>query len=1119
MHLLRTETLSLDQAAQAVDLGQSPAEIVFLSFTDSDLAAFAAAWEDAGPDAPSLRVANLAQLRHPYSVDLYVANVAARARFVLVRLLGGKDYWPYGVEELSAAARREGFHLAVVPGDHMADARLDAASTLPEEDLRRLWGWFHEGGPDNLRQCLAFLADRLGRRRAWREPVAVPAFGLAEAFRRAAAPDAPRALVVFYRSVLMAADTAPVAALADALSARGFAVDAAHVSSLKDPEAAGALSAFLARRRPDVILNTTAFSGRAGDAPGVLDEADAPVIQAILAGAREEAWRVSARGLAAADLAMNVVLPELDGRIVGRAISFKAEAPRSAELEATLLRHRPAPSRVAAVADLAAAWARLRRTPAAGRRIACVLSDYPAKGGRTGYAVGLDTTESVKAIAADLRDAGYDVGDLPVDLMRALETGEPAGALALDAYAALFDELPSAFRASVLGAWGAPGEDDALRDGAFRFRIARAGRLVVALQPDRGRRDSRKGDYHDVNLPPRHAYVAFYLWLRRVEAIHALVHCGTHGTLEWLPGKAVALDESCAPEAVLGPTPVVYPFIVNNPGEAAQAKRRIAAVTVGHLSPPLVAAGQHGGAAEVEALFDEYAAASELDPGRARLLARAILDRATETGLSGEASLAAGDDPETALQKLDAWLCDLKEMRIGDGLHIFGRAAAAEARERALDAWAESDAATRAEAARALDACPAAERDGLLAALDGRFVPPGPAGAPLRGRVDVLPTGRNLYTVDPRAVPTRTAWEIGRRAADEVLTRHVQDHGDWPRRLVIDLWGSATMRTGGDDLAQALALIGARPVWDHASTRVSGFEILPCASLGRPRVDVALHVSGLFRDVFPGAIALFDEAARAVAALDEDDGENPLAEARRASPERAFRVFGAAPGAYGAGLSGPLASGAWENRADLGEAYLAAGAHAYGKDAEGVAAREQFDAVVAGADAYVHARDLEGQDALDADALAHHTGGFAAAAARLGASPALYHADTSRAGRVVARTAREEVARALRGRAANPRWIAGQMRHGHRGAAEIAESVDNLFAWAALADAVDDRQFDLMFDATCGDEAVRAFLGEANPRAACAIASRFDEAIRRGLWRCRRNSVPATLSAMMEMEP
>ena len=660
-----------------------------------------------------------------------------------------------------------------------------------------------------------------------------------------------------------------------------------------------------------------------------------------------------------------------------------------------------------------------------------------------------------------------------------------------------------------------------MSEPAFCFRIVRAGNLLIAVQPDRGGRLTRKTEYHDANLPPTHGYVAFYLWLRMVERVHAIIHCGTHGTLEWLPGKAVALAGDCAPRAVLGSLPLIYPFIVNNPGEAAQAKRRIAAVTIGHLTPPLMPAGSHGAAGELEGLFDEYAEAQSLDPRRAARLAELIMARARETGLAADSGIAPDTDPRDALVRLDAWLCDLKDMRVGDGLHVFGEMPDAERRSEAVRSLAAIGSPAGAEAIdRLIGSCAEAEMRGLLAALDGRFVPPGPAGAPDRGRIDVLPTGRNLYSVDPRSIPTRTAWAIGRRTAGEMLTRHAQDHGEWPRRVVLDIWGSATMRTGGDDFAQAMALLGVRPRWDEGSSRVAGFDVLPLAILNRPRVDVTLRMSGLFRDVFPAQIALFADIVREVAALEEAPEDNPLAASVRSGEgDAGQRIFGAAPGAYGIGLSRILADGDWTDRDALGAAYLGATSYAYGAGAEGSAAAPAFRARVAAADAYVHVQDLPGQDILDADAFAEHGGGFAAAAAALGCHPALYHVDTTDPERSRVRTLREEVARVTRARATNPRWLAGQMRHGYRGAAEIAGTVDNFFAYAALTDATTDQQFDLLFDATLGDEAVREFLIGANPEAANVIAQRFEEAIRRGLWTTRRNSASSITASIRTATP
>jgi cobaltochelatase CobN len=1127
MHLVADTIRSLDDTVQAVDLGQTAAEVAFLSFSDSDLGVVAAV-HGGDPNLPSLRLASLADLRHPYSVDLWLEAVGRRARFVLVRLLGGLDYWRYGVDELAAAARARGIDLAVVPGDGREDPRLDAASTLPAADLTRLWRWFQEGGPTNIASALGWIAARLGRGAAWDEPRALPAHG---AFAPACRPgDGSLALLTFYRSFLTAADTAPIEALSEALAARGFAVRAEFVTSLKDGRVVEGLGRLIEATAPAIVINTTAFSARLDDGSSVLERAGVPVLQAVMATCERDAWAASTRGLGASDLAMNLVLPEIDGRIATRAISFKGRAERSETHQYARARHIPDADGIAAVADLARAWVDLAAKPRAERRIGLVVSDYPAKGGRTAYAVGLDTPASLVAVAEDLREAGYAIGGVPDadTVMRALEGRIDGGkgsvgcepSLPLADYHTLFATLPEAFRASVAATWGDPTSDPDVVDDAFRFATLDLGALTVAVQPDRGRRAERKAEYHDTAIPPRHGYVAFYLWLRAIVGIDAMIHLGTHGTLEWLPGKAAAPSMACAPAVVLGAMPVVYPFVVNNPGEAAQAKRRIAAVTVGHMTPPLTRAGSHGAAAEIEALLDEFSQAQALDPRRARLLASTILDKARASGLAAESGIAADTDPAEALTRLDAWLCDLKDARIGDGLHVFARRSAGPAREAAVSALSEGQTAEAvAGLAARLDACAEAERRGLIAALDGRAVAPGPAGAPSRGRLDVLPTGRNLYAVDPRGVPTRTAWEIGKRTADEVIAAHVQEHGDWPRRIVLDLWGSATMRTGGDDLAQAFALMGVRPVWDAATARVSGFEIQVPAKLGRPRIDVTLRVSGLFRDVFPEQIALFDAAVRAVAALDEADEDNPLAAARRAGATRAedaFRVFGTAPGAYGIGLSTTVATGDWESRDQLGAQYLAASGHAYGRDAEGVPAHDAFAARVAAADAFVHVQDTAEQDVLDADAFAEHEGGFAAAAASLGNAPALYHADTTRAARSTVRTLAREIQRVVRARATNPRWLEGQMRHGHRGAAEIAETVGNLLGFAATTDVVAPTAFDLVFDATLGDDRVRDFMVASNPGAAAATARAFDEAIRRGLWATRRNSVAGRIAETLE---
>lgn len=1112
MHLLVRQTVSIDEADQAIDLGQTPGDVVVLSFTDSDLSALASAWAPLKADLPTLRLASLQRLRHPMSADLYIDDVVAHARYVIVRLLGGADYWRYGLDQVAAVCRRNGIALAVVPGDARADERLATASTVSAKDLARIDAWMTEGGRSNLTSLLGFVATQLGRAMPWQEPNPVPSAGTyvpAVSANEDVARGSTAALIIFYRSAYLAADTQPVDALIAALQARGLRPHALFVTSLKDPAAARVVADAIATHRPRVIINATAFSAQREDGSTVLDAADCPVLQVATAGLPHELWSASERGLGAADLAMHVVLPEVDGRIFTRAISFKAEAASAPELEFAPLVHRAVADRIASVADTARAWATLGAAPRAGRRVAIVLSDYPGRGGRAGYALGLDTPASLRGIVHALQAAGYLASALPEDdtvMMDALSRGVTTVSLSREAYTAALSAWPAAARDQVVAAWGEPADD-------FAFRVLDLGNVVVALQPDRGHVTDRKTAYHDTALPPCPAYIAFYNWLRNDFRADAMIHLGTHGTLEWLPGKAVALSATCYPELVLGATPVIYPYIVNDPGEAAQAKRRIAALTVGHLSPPLATAGMHGAAAEIGALVDEYGTADGLDRRRSRLLREEILERARATGLAEECGISDVADPEQALVRLDAWLCDLKELAIRDGLHIFGRSPGDDVRARHL-----ADLAGATRAGELLAACGASEMQALITALDGRRVAPGPSGALSRGRLDVLPTGRNLTTIDPRSIPTRTAAAIGARAAAEFLRQYQQDHGAWPRRVVLDVWASANMRTGGDDLAHAMYLMGVRPQWDHASARVSGFEVLPLAKLDGPRLDVTLRVSGLFRDVFPEQMRLFQQAVHAVAARDEDDAQNPLAAARRAN-EDLDRIFSGAPGTYGAGVASLALDGDWSARSELGDAYLRNGAWSIGADLEARANPEAFRDRVAAADALLHTQDDNERDVLEGDGAADYLGGFAAAAESLGADPRLFHLDTSDPNAPKVRTLHAAIARIVRGRLTNPRWIAGQMRHGYRGAAELAQAVDALFAFAATTNAVRGDQFEATFDAMLGSPDVLDFLRRSNPAAAEALAARFDEAIRRGFWQPRRNSVAAVLAEARGVSP
>ncbi len=1109
MHILATTSSSLDDLIEPVDLNQTPGDVVVLSFTDSDLNGMAAAWDRLSRADLSLRLAQLSDLRHPMSVDLWIDKVARHARVLMVRVLGGYDRWRYGVEELARLARRKKIPLILLPGEcSETDDRLTAASTVSGEEITRLLAFFREGGPDNLdRMALSLqaLADGQGDVRPVAE--AVPKLGFYRSGHGVVSlPDALEGLagkkilpLLFYRSMLLAGDVAPIDALSEALMARGFAPLPVFVPGLKDEGTLTFLHETLSRLEPAAIITSTAFASHAEpDGKTLFDRLGVPVFQAVIATTKREAWIDSQRGLGPSDLAMHVVLPELDGRILAGVLSFKTEREGDTAYGFSGFANRPEPDRVEAVADRIARHMALQQTPRAERRIVILMPDYPGAAGRTGYAVGLDVPESVRQMLIQLAGQGYGVSDIP-DTAKALMDRILTGSqhLARDDYEGYLAHLPDDAKNAVAATWGEPQGDEAFGPDGFCFRAARFGNITVALAPDRGREADRRTDYHDPTRPPRHALIAFGAWMQRHIEAHAIVHVGAHGTLEWLPGKTVALTKSCFPELVTGHLPVIYPFIVSNPGEAAVAKRRIAALTLGHLPPILTTAGLSEAQQKLELLVDEYAQADGLDRRRRDRLAKLIIEAAEETGLAGEAGVANTDDPDTALSRIDAFLCDLKDFAIKDGQHVFGHEDARETDP------ARTDSILR-------------ERKSLMDALDGRHISPGPSGAPARGRRDVLPTGRNLYASDPRTMPTPTAFELGKLAADEVIRRYMQDHGDWPKSLVIDLWGSATLRSGGEEVAQGLALMGARPVQDPATGRVTGIEVLPPAHLGRPRVDVTFRISGLFRDMFPALIALLDAAVRAIAArTDEAGGDNPLAETAMGEGSAPARIFGSAPGTYGSGIEEQLSSGDWDRREDLGRAYLSMTSHAFGgPDGAERPAGALFEERVRSADLLVHTGDDPGRDLLDGSGDVAFIGGFAAAVAALGGKADVIALDTTDPQRPRARSVTEAITRVVRARAVNPRFIAGQMRHGPRGAAEFAETVDRLVGFAETTQAVPQGLIEAVYEAYVADETVRDFVLDQNPEAAGAIADRLISARRRGLWQPRRNSVDRELDVL-----
>ena len=1223
MHLLAAAAGSVDEGQEPVDLGQSPADIVFISAADTELAALATARSEMA-QPPELRLASMMHLQHPMSVDLHIDACASKAKLVVARVLGGASYWKYGFEQYAARLADAGVAFAALPGDDKPDPDLRLFSTVSDQDYDALWAYLVEGGPKNavnfLSYCQYMIAQAPAPQAAeplLRAGVYWPGDGISDLSAAQAhwTQDAPIVPVIFYRALVQGAGLNPINRMVKALRLAGLNPLPIFVASLKDPISVATLDQLFQAAPPAVILNCTSFAvgNPHGDSSPnnpltAVSARQAPVLQVVLAASTESSWEEGLNGLSARDIAMNVALPEVDGRILSRAISFKGEAFFDEATECPIATYKARGDRVTFVAALAANWASLRRTAPAQRQVALILANYPNKDGRLANGVGLDTPASAVHALALLQQAGYGVKNAPetsAELMeqimagptnwltdRATRTGGVL--LPIADYMAHYQTLPYELRAQLEERWGAPESDPFFdpKDGGFKLSILRFGKVTLGLQPARGYNIDPVETYHSPDLIPPHNYLAFYFWIRHHQKAQATVHMGKHGNLEWLPGKALALSDSCLPEAILGPMPHVYPFIVNDPGEGTQAKRRAQAVIIDHLTPPLTRAETYGPLRDLEALVDEYYEAAGIDPRRIEHLRREILTLTAASGLDKDIGFEGHETGDLA--KLDAYLCELKEAQIRDGLHIFGQtpegvqlrdltialariprgsgqgADASLLRAMAGDLalgfdpldcdlaapwsgdkpaplsditaerWRSTgDTVERLELlAQALidgtrdapgrqsaqvmahirqnispnvAACGPMEAQGLLTALDGKFVPPAPSGAPTRGRLDVLPTGRNFYSVDSRAVPTPTAWALGWKSANLLIDKHLQDHGDWPRALLLTAWGTANMRTGGDDIAQCLALMGVKPKWDSANRRVTGFEVIPASTLGRPRVDVTLRISGFFRDAFPGLIDLVDSAARAVLALDEPEDVNPAK-----SNGAGARVYGSKPGAYGAGLQALIDERIWDSQADFGKAYLEWGSYAYGKGRQGARDRSGFETRLGQVDAIVQNQDNREHDLLDSDDYYQFEGGAAAAVQSLqGQARPIYHNDHSRPERPLIRSLDDEMARVIRSRVLNPKWIDGVKRHGYKGAFEIAATVDYMFAFAATTGAVKSHHFDAIEAAFLEDDDTRDFIAEANAPALREIAQRLQEAIDRDLWQPRSNSAQARIAGLL----
>jgi len=1243
---------------------------VFLILTtaDTEIQALAAAVRRLPDGFPTVRARHANDLLPADALDRCIAEDLAEARAVVIRVLGGRAYFADGFERLSRECRSRGIAFIALPGEQGLDPELTALCHAPLPLVTQILEYFTQGGVANLVNLLRCLSDNVLRTGlGYEPPVPLPRDGLYH-------PDAPDGLtldqwqarfhrhdrptigVVFYRAHWMANNLAPIDALIRRVEGLGANSLPLFCYSLKDdPDQEGGVPAVFGqflidedgKSRVDVLISTLSFTvanlsdGTHTEATGavvdLLDRLDVPVLQAVLCTSTSAEWDASSAGLTPRDTAMNVVLPEFDGRINTVAISFKEEGQFDDVLGTSIKAYVPRADRVDYVARLAMNFARLRRTPVADKKVAILFGNYPTKAARIGNGVGLDTPASVINLLKALSGAGYDVGEIPPDgdvLMHQLidrctndeefltddQLRGAVGHVSLKTYETWFDDLPDGPRRAMIEQWGLPlGEvgriDDRLAIAGLIF-----GNVFVGIQPPRGFGADPMAIYHSPDLPPTHHYLAYYRWLREEFRADAVLHMGKHGNLEWLPGKATALSEECYPEIMLSDLPNFYPYIINNPGEGTQAKRRGHAVIIDHLIPPMTQAETYDDLARLEQLLDEYYRMASLDPSKLPYITQQIWTIVTKNNLDRDLKVDRCPEAEEFdhfLQEIDGYLCELGDAQIRDGLHIFGEAPQGEQRigliqammrldngevpsllralalEFGLDPgiltenlgepinfdlpeylvkhWnAESERLTRGDILAKINdtakgriqfwmkqpvntrfddsatgRCSRFVRQEIIPRLDrttdeltntlrglaGRFVPAGPSGAPTRGMARILPTGRNFYSVDIHTIPTETAWRVGVQAGDRLIEKYQKENGgDYPRSVGIVVWGTSTMRTHGDDVAEILHLMGVRPVWVPESRRLKGVELVPLSELGRPRIDVTVRISGFFRDAFPNVVTLIDRAVELVAAADEPDEGNYLRkhvrrdeqslvasglDADRARAQSKYRVFGSKPGSYGAGLLNLIDERNWKTDADLAEVYIAWGSYAYTQAEHGVAASGAFKRRLGQVAVAVQNQDNREHDIFDSDDYFQFHGGMIAAIRALtGENPAAYFGDTANPDNVRVRDLADEAKRVFRSRVVNPKWIASVMRHGYKGAFEMAATVDYLFGYEATAGVIDDWMFEDVSKAYLLDDSVQEFLQAKNPWALRSMAERLLEAVDRGLW---EQPDPSTVEALREI--
>jgi cobaltochelatase CobN len=1164
---------------------------------------------------------------------------AKTSHVAIVHLMGDLPEF----DQLIASLKTAGVPVLVATSFFAQNKEVCSLSTVEPEDNQKIFRYLNYGGKKNYENLILYLANRFigasydvaaPSQPNW-EGIYHPDFDyvptLEEYMKKKIQPRKLTVGIWFHQSHWQGGNTSFVDSLAREVESQGGNALPVFFSGSKDASLGiNGLdwvidNYFMKDGKPtvDVVVSALSFSFTSSlsgaDASAALKRLNVPIIKAITSCSTFEEWRDTMQGLSILDIPANIAMPEFDGALITVPVATMDFSQTNSLTGARIIKFEPIPERVIKLVSLSLKWGKLKRLKNSEKKVAIIFHNYPPRNDTIGHAFGLDSSASVMNILGELKQQGYRLDCMPESSQQLMDTiingltndrrwasaeqlsDRAVAKIGCSQYIQWFNNVTTKVQGKMTHDWGKPPGTLFCYDDNLLVAGILNGNIFIGMQPPRGYLESPASIYHSPDLSIPHHYLSYYRWIRDVFKADVIMHIGTHGTLEWLPGKSVGLSESCSPDIVLSDLPNIYPYVITNPGEGTQAKRRSYCCIIEHLVPAMHNADSYEELAKLEVQLQDYYHAKTVDQGKLPVAQKLIWENVVQAKLDRDLEITeetAFADFDGFLERLHAYINELADAQIRDGLHILGEAPqdlrleeflvtltrlnngsvpslrqslaelkgfdyeallanrgklnadgkingdvikelnslslelikrfhAVDFQEQNINQiildvlGADSPKVHRCLSYISAFLAPAlvATRDELVytvSASAGCYVPPGPSGSVTRGMADILPTGRNFYSVDPRTVPTCASWRVGVALGDALLERYLNEEGKYPESVGIVIWATDTMKTKGDDIAEILYLMGVKPVWEESSGRVVGVQAIPLDELKRPRVDVTVRISGLFRDTFPNIVHLLDDAVASVAGLKEPAEKNFLAKhvqievqermaegvaAEQAKEEACYRVFGDQPGAYGCGVSEAIDSKNWKTQTDLSDIYVTWGSYAYTRKTYGRAVPDQFRLRLSKINVTVKNQDSREYDILDGDDWYDAHGGMINAVKVIGGTaPRSYCGDSSDPDRVKVRSTKEETCHVFRSRLLNPKYIQSMKRHGYSGAADLSRTLDFVLGWDATVEVVEDWMYEGLAKKYALDPEMQQWLKDVNPYALQNMVERLLEAVERGLW-------------------